>query len=150
MADEIKISKILDMIPHRHPMVFVDKMEECVSGKSGVGIKNIAYNELYFVGHFPGEPIFPGVLILECMAQTAAVVMSPLGNNEGAENDKAVVQPKYLAKANKLKFSAPVFPGDQLVTEISVIKNMGRMVMVAATSKVNGKVVASAELSLAG
>ena len=137
---------VLQYIPHRHPFVFIDRITDLDPGRSGKGVKCITYNESFFEGHFPSEPIFPGVLIIESMAQMAAIVLSATGET----GNPGVSSPKYLAKVNRAKFSKKVIPGDTMLIEVNVLKKMGTMVSVDCTVLVGGSAVASAELLLAG
>src|SRR5215469_11324561 len=107
-AAEIDIQRIMQMIPHRYPFLMIDRVVEVVSGASAIGIKNVSINEAYFQGHFPERPVMPGVLIVEAMAQTAAVlVVQTLG--PGSEG-KLV----YFMSVDNARFRRPVMPGDRL------------------------------------
>src|SRR3990172_4957721 len=109
---EISVTRIMDMIPHRHPFLMIDKVVDVISDESATGIKQVTYNEPYFVGHFPSRPVMPGVLIIEAMAQTAAVlVVHSLGR--GAEG-KLV----YFMSVDNARFRKPVFPGDTLYVHV--------------------------------
>lgn len=140
---------VLAYLPHRHPMVFIDRIKELEHGKRGRGIKCITYNEGFFPGHFPGEPIFPGALILEAMAQMAAIVMSE-PPAEGADHSQGSSAPKYLAKVKQLSFKKPVTPGDVLDVEVVVTRRMGGMAIVTGSAKVGDVEVASGEICIAG
>ncbi len=115
---EIDIQRIMQMIPHRYPFLLIDRVVDVVSGESAVGIKNVSINEAYFQGHFPQRPVMPGVLIIEAMAQTAAVlVVHTLG--PGSEG-KLV----YFMSVDSARFRRPVFPGDQL--HVRVVRKQHR------------------------
>jgi 3-hydroxyacyl-[acyl-carrier-protein] dehydratase len=117
----IGIEEIMALIPHRYPMLLIDRVEDIELGHSAVGIKNVSMNEWYFQGHFPGKPILPGVLIIEAMAQTAAVlVMKTLKNSMEADQDKLV----YFMSIEEAKFRKPVTPGD--VMRLKVVKERSR------------------------
>lgn len=124
MADEaqdlgmvIGLERIMEMIPHRYPLLLVDRLEQVVLGESAVGIKNVTFNEPHFQGHFPGAPVMPGVLIVEAMAQTAAaLVVATLG--PGAEG-KLV----YFMTIDNARFRRPVVPGDQLRLHVQKTRN---------------------------
>jgi len=114
----IDINEIMDLIPHRYPLLLVDRIEDVQPGHKAVGIKNVSMNEWYFQGHFPGKPILPGVLIIEAMAQTAAVlVMKTLGVTE----NKLV----YFMSVEEAKFRKPVGPGDVMRLKVVQEKNRG-------------------------
>ncbi len=133
------IKKITSMLPHRYPFLLVDRIDELDPGKRVVGIKNVTVNEPYFPGHFPGNPIMPGVLIVEAMAQTAAV----LG---------VVTHPEYqdggvlLMGLDKVRFRKPVVPGDVLRLEINVDKVRGTIWKLMGIARVDGVKVAEAEI----
>lgn len=133
----VDIEKIQKIMPHRYPMLLVDRIIQ--EGEDRVvGIKNVTCNEPFFQGHFPGHPVMPGVLIVEAMAQVAGVfILSKLG--------KEGFIPFFLGIDNA-RFRKPVVPGDQLVTEITILKKKPKICKVKAESKVNGEVVAEADL----
>lgn len=125
--NSLDVTDIMRLIPHRYPFLLVDKVIDVVKGESAVGIKNVTINEGLFQGHFPGHPIFPGVLIVEAMAQTAgALVVHTLGPEA---EDKLV----YFMTIDEARFRKPVKPGDQLKIHIEVIRSRG------AVWKFNGK-----------
>ena len=111
--DAIDINRILEYLPHRYPMLLVDKVRDIIPGESALGIKNVTVNEPHFQGHFPGQPIMPGVLIVEAMAQTAAI-LAVLTMAE-----KSVGKLVYFMSIDKCRFRRPVVPGD--VMEIKVV-----------------------------
>lgn len=114
----VGIEEIMSLIPHRYPMLLIDRVEDIQADHSAVGIKNVSMNEWYFQGHFPGKPILPGVLIIEAMAQTAAVlVMKTLGMTD----DKLV----YFMSVEEAKFRKPVVPGDIMHLKVVKEKNRG-------------------------
>ena len=138
---EVDAQRIMELIPHRYPFLMIDRMVDIVSGESATGIKNITMNEPCFQGHFPKRPIFPGVLIIEAMAQTsAALVVHTLG--ESSEG-KLV----YFMSVQNARFRKPVTPGDQL--NIHVIKHAtrGNVWKFNSEAKVNNDVVAEASYS---
>lgn len=118
--NEINYEGILRLLPHRYPFLLVDRVQDIVAGESATGIKNVTLNEQVFQGHFPHDPIFPGVLIVEAMAQTAAVLT--LVSNEGAQTDATASI--YFMTIDGVKFRKPVRPGDQL--EMRVRKTQAR------------------------
>jgi UDP-3-O-[3-hydroxymyristoyl] N-acetylglucosamine deacetylase / 3-hydroxyacyl-[acyl-carrier-protein] dehydratase len=132
------IPKILALLPHRYPFLLVDRIVEYTPGKSIVGIKNVTINEPYFQGHFPGTPVMPGVLLLESMAQTGAVMLMD------GERDSGRVP--YFMSMDKVKFRRPVYPGDQLRIEIEVLRIRSRMSSCLGRALVEGQLVAEAEI----
>ncbi len=136
--DILDIKAIQQLLPHRYPMLLVDRIIELESERI-VGIKNVTINEPFFVGHFPEFPVMPGVLIIEAMAQTAGVLI--LGKIP--DRAKKLV---FLASIERAKFRQPVLPGDQLRMEITIIKNKVSVAKIAARGTVDGKLVAEAEL----
>lgn len=133
--------EIMEIIPHRQPFLLIDTMEELIPGVRGVGKKCVSYNEPYFAGHFPGEPVMPGVLIVEALAQVGAVVI--LSQPEFAGRTA------YFAAINSAKFKRKVVPGDVLRLETEIIKVKGPMGIGAAKAYVGDKVAVQAELTFA-
>ena len=138
MSTSVDIKRILQMIPHRYPMLMVDKVTEMVLSESAIGIKNVSINEPFFQGHFPSEPVMPGVLIVEAMAQTAAVlVVATLG--AGSEG-KLV----YFMSVENAKFRKPVMPGDRLEIHVRKDRHRGNVWKFAAEAKVGDQLKAEA------
>ena len=135
----MEIKEIMRHIPHRYPLVLVDRILELEPGRRIVGLKNVSANEPFFVGHFPGHPIMPGVLIVEAMAQVGGVLASLL---PGAERKLA-----YLAAIDRIRFRRPVAPGDQLITEVIVLRLRDRVGKMRVTARVDGEVVADGLLT---
>lgn len=133
--------EILDILPHRQPFMLVDTIEELEAGVRAVGKKCVSYNEPFFAGHFPGEPIMPGVLIIEALAQVGAVAMLSLAENKG----KLAV----FGAIHSAKFKGQVTPGDVLMLETEIIKVKGPIGVGCAKAYVNGKIVTQAELTFA-
>jgi len=133
------IRRILEILPHRYPILLVDRILESEAGRRIVGIKNVTFNEPFFQGHFPGHPIMPGVLIVEAMAQTGGVLL--LGELERPE-EKVV----YFMSLDAVKFRRPVVPGDQLRMEVEVLQNRGSTCRLKGMAYVDGKLVAEAEM----
>ena len=133
--------EIMEIIPHRHPFLLIDTIEEVEEGKRAVGKKCVSYNEPFFAGHFPGEPVMPGVLIIEAMAQVGAVAILSRPENKG--------KTAYFAGINNAKFKNKVLPGDVLELELEIIKEKGPIGIGKGTARVNGKLAASAELTFA-
>ena len=137
----VEIQKIL---PHRYPFLLVDRITELVAGESIEAFKNISISEPVFQGHFPDHPIYPGVMILEGMAQAGGVLaFKSMDNATQEEIENKVV---YFMSIDKAKFRSPVTPGDKLVYKINVIKNKGAIWQLEAKAYVDDKVVAQAEL----
>lgn len=135
---EIDIQRILEMIPHRYPFLFIDRVVDVVAGERAVGIKNVSINEAYFQGHFPRHPVLPGVLIIEAMAQTAAVLVV---HTLGADSEGKLV---YFMSVDNARFRHPVFPGDQLHVRVERKQNRGNVWKFDGTALVRDKVMAEA------
>lgn len=139
--EALDIARIMHAIPHRFPFLLVDRVVDVVANESAVGIKNVSVNEHYFQGHFPAHPVMPGVLIIESMAQTAAVlVVETLG--EGAAG-KLV----YFMMVENAKFRRPVVPGDQMRIHVRKDRNRGNVWKFSAEAKVDAQVVAEASFA---
>lgn len=133
------IKEIQEIIPHRHPFLLIDCIEELEPGVGAVGYKSVSYNEPFFAGHFPQEPVMPGVLIVEALAQTGAVATLSKEENKG--------KVAYFGAINQAKFKKKVVPGDKLRLECKIIKQKGPVGIGQATATVDGKVAVSAELT---
>ncbi len=131
----------MEIIPHRQPFLLLDTVEELEAGKRVVAKKCVSYNEPYFAGHFPKEPVMPGVVIIEAMAQAGAVAMLSLEEMKG--------KTAYFAGIQSAKFKKKVVPGDVLILEMEIIKVKGPIGIGRGTAKVDGKLAASAELLFA-
>jgi 3-hydroxyacyl-[acyl-carrier-protein] dehydratase len=137
----INIEEIMSMIPHRYPMLLVDRIVDYAAGESAVGLKNVTLNEPHFQGHFPSFPIMPGVLIVEAMAQTSAVlVVKTLG-------DEAAGKLVFFMSIEEAKFRKPVTPGDSMYIHVDVIKSRGPIWKFKGIAKVNDEVHAEAIFS---
>ena len=134
------IEEIMKNVPHRYPFLLIDRVLEFSANESVTTLKNITVNEAQFQGHFPGKPIFPGVYIIENMAQSSAFLLA----KSAGDVDESKVY--FLGRVNKVSFKNPVTPGDQLITTIKVEKLFGSSAMVNAVSKVDDKTVAKGEL----
>ena len=135
------IEKIIKSIPHRYPLLLVDKIIAMEPSKSVVGIKNVTFNEPHFMGHFPDKPIMPGVLIIEAMAQTAAIMVI---NSLGVDPQNKLV---YFMSIDNAKFRKPVVPGDVLELHLEVIQNRSNVWKLSGIAKVEGVKVSEAEIS---
>ena len=131
--------EIMEIIPHRYPFLLIDTIEELEAGSRAVGQKCVSMNEPYFQGHFPGDPVMPGVLILEALAQVGAVAMLSKPEFQG--------RTAYFAGIDKARFRRKVFPGDVLVLETEILKVKGPVGVGRAQAKVDGVVAARAELT---
>jgi len=141
MIDVVEIQKI---IPHRYPFLLLDRVTELKAGESLVGYKNISIAEPIFEGHFPGHPIYPGVMILEGMAQAGGILaFKSMGEMTEEEAAQKVV---YFMSIDKAKFRNPVTPGDRLEYRVSVIKNKGAIWMLKGLAYVDDALVSEAEL----
>lgn len=135
------IKQIMALLPHRAPMLMIDRLIDIVPGISATGVKSVSINEPFFAGHFPGHPVMPGVLIVEAMAQAAgALVVHSLG---GANMEKIV----YFMTIDKARFRHPVVPGDQLMIPVKVQRSRGPVWRFTGEAYVNGKLCAEAEYS---
>lgn len=146
MASDIStldIKEIVRLLPHRYPFLLVDRILEGEKGKSMIGLKNVSMNEPFFQGHFPSDPIMPGVLILEGMAQVGGILA--FYTLQDMIGEKLI----YFAGIDKVRFRRPVVPGDQLIFEMLVLKHKGKIWKMAGTAKVDNKIAAEAEFMAA-
>ena len=137
----LNTKQIMEIIPHRQPMLLIDTVEEIEYGVKAVAKKCVSFNEPFFAGHFPNEPVMPGVLILEALAQTGAVAILGKEENHG--------KTAYFAAVNAAKFRKKVVPGDVLLLETEIIKEKGPIGIGKATAMVAGEIVCTAELTFA-
>ena len=133
------ITEIMKVLPHRYPMLLVDRVLELDPGKRVVGLKNVSANEQFFQGHFPGAPVMPGVLIVEAMAQCSAVLFLL----DLPDREKKLF---LFGGVDKARFRKPVVPGDQLIMECVVLQRRTSMVKVKGIARVDGAIVAEAEM----
>jgi 3-hydroxyacyl-[acyl-carrier-protein] dehydratase len=138
------INEILQYLPHRYPFLLVDRILELEEGKRVLAVKNVTINEPFFPGHFPHLPVMPGVLILEAMAQAAAVLSFKTMGQKPDEN--SVV---YFAGIDKARFKRPVTPGDQLLLEVHILRTMRNIWKYQAVARVGEEIAAEAELMCA-
>lgn len=134
---DVDLNQIMAMIPHRYPFLLIDAVTDLHPGNRAIGIKNVTFNEPFFQGHFPGHPIMPGVLIVEAMAQTAAVVV--VGGHGG--DDNSVV---YFMSIDGARFRKPVFPGDRLMLHVEKLHGRGTVWKFKGEARVDGQLRAEA------
>ena len=134
----MNINEIMKFLPHRYPFLLVDRITDLKPGVSATGLKNVTMNEPFFQGHFPGQPIMPGVLIIEAMAQVAGV----MAFSSGMEG-KSV----YFMSIDNVKFRRPIVPGDQVIMDIKVLKQRGNVWKFSGSATVEGKIVSEAEFT---
>ena len=139
--DNMDISWVLRYLPHRFPFLLIDRVRELEPGKRIIALKNVTINEPFFPGHFPNKPIFPGVLILEAMAQAAALLS--FASMETDPGEDTVV---YFAGIDGARFKRPVEPGDQLVIEAKILRAKAGIYKYSAQARVDGELAAEAEL----
>ncbi len=135
------VTKIMDHLPHRYPFLLVDRIVEIQPNKTIKALKNVTINEPFFQGHFPGLPVMPGVLIIEAMAQAGGVLAA-----SGLAKEKREKMVYYFMGIDKVKFRKPVVPGDQLIIEVELLKIRSKAVKMGGTAKVDGKIVAEAQM----
>jgi len=136
-GQDVSLDRIMELIPHRYPFLLIDAVSDLDPGQSAVGIKNVTINEPFFQGHFPDHPIMPGVLIVEAMAQTAAVVV--LGALD--ESERSVV---YFMSIDNARFRKPVLPGDRMMLHVTKQHGRGNVWKFKGEARVNGQLKAEA------
>jgi 3-hydroxyacyl-[acyl-carrier-protein] dehydratase len=146
MAESLKmdIEAIMQQLPHRYPMLLVDRVLECEPGKHILALKNVTFNEPFFTGHFPHRPVMPGVLIIEALAQASGILAFRTVDVIPDHNTRF-----YFVAIDKARFRKPVEPGDQLMLKVSVVRAFKGIWKFACAAEVDGKEVASAEIMVA-
>ncbi len=137
--EQLDIQQILEYMPHRYPFLLVDRVLEFTPGERIVGLKNVTFNEPYFMGHFPDHPIMPGVLIVEAMAQTGGLLLM----NEVDDRENKLV---YFMSMDEVKFRKPVRPGDQLIFEVEMVQKRSSTCKVRGVALVDKQKVAEATM----
>lgn len=135
---QIDVQRIMAMIPHRHPFLMIDRVVDVVANEHATGIKNLSINESFFQGHFPTRPVMPGVLIIEAMAQTAAVLVV---HTLGPESEGKLV---YFMSVDNARFRRPVFPGDVLHVRVTKQRHRGNVWKFEGRAEVDGRLMAEA------
>jgi len=135
---QVDVQRIMEMIPHRHPFLMIDKVVDMVANERATGIKSVSINESFFQGHFPARPVMPGVLIIEAMAQTAAVLVV---HTLGPESEGKLV---YFMSVDNARFRRPVFPGDRLDVHVTKQRHRGNVWKFEGRTKVGDNLMAEA------
>ncbi len=138
---EMDIGEILKYLPHRYPMLLIDRVVEFQHGQSLVAIKNVSYNEPYFQGHFPNRPVMPAVIILEAMAQATGILV--LRSMDKLPSEKSIY---YFVGIDDARFRRPVEPGDQLRIEVNLLRSLRGIWKLRSNASVDGEIVASGDL----
>lgn len=138
--ESLDVLRLLELLPHRYPFLLVDRIIEVDGDRSAIGIKNVTFNEPHFQGHFPGQPVMPGVLIVEAMAQTAGAICI----RSAAEEKPSLV---YFMTIDNAKFRRPVVPGDRLEIHVRKLKQRGNIWRFGCEAIVDGNKAAEAEIS---
>ena len=141
ILEHVDILRVMEMIPHRYPFLMIDRVIDVIPDQSAIGIKNVSINEAHFQGHFPRQPVMPGVLIIESMAQTAAVLV--VETLEGAAAGKLV----YFMTIDEARFRRPVVPGDQIHVKVAKTRNRRNVWKFDCRATVEGALVAQAAIS---
>lgn len=142
VIEEMRIGEILKLLPHRYPFLLVDRLKNVVPGESGIGIKNVTMNEEFFQGHFPENPVMPGVLQIEAMAQTAGIIVLTAFPEEERSGNSV-----YFMTVDEVKFRKPILPGDVIEFYVKKEQAVRNVFKFRGEAKVDGKVVSQATFS---
>ena len=142
-GSDITITEIMDFLPHRYPFLLDDRVVEMDGEQSGVGIKNVTATEPWFTGHFPGNPVFPGVLIIEAIAQVSAILVLSHARNSGSPIETKLI---YFMTVDKVRFRHPVTPGDQMRIHVTQIRRRGMAYKFKGEVFVDGQLMAEGEI----
>jgi 3-hydroxyacyl-[acyl-carrier-protein] dehydratase len=145
--NKVEINEILSYLPHRYPFILIDRVLDYTIGETITAIKNVTINELFFAGHFPNNPIMPGVLILESMAQTMGILVFKTLEAQGIKRTSDDIF--YFAGIDKVRFKQPVTPGDQLVLNVKITRQKGAIIKASAVATVEDSIVCTADLMIA-
>jgi beta-hydroxyacyl-ACP dehydratase FabZ len=148
-TDVLDVRDVMRHLPHRYPMLLVDRVDGLVPGVSAQGVKCVTINEPFMTGHFPDHPIMPGVLIVDALAQLAGVMLRSDASAPRPERPPSEQRPGVLASIQRMRFFKPVVPGDQLQLRVRLQKTLGNVHQVQAEARVGGETVAAGELLLA-
>jgi 3-hydroxyacyl-[acyl-carrier-protein] dehydratase len=140
-VNTMEIRQIMDHIPHRYPMLLIDRVLSVEAGKEIIALKNVTVNEPFFTGHFPNQPVMPGVLIVEAMAQAAAILAFKTFN---LKNDNDSIY--YFVGIDEARFKKPVLPGDRLILKVQILRNLRGIWKFSAQALVEDKLVSEAQL----
>ena len=140
MKAEYDIQKIMDILPHRYPFLLIDRIIDLVPGEKVTALKNVTINEPFFQGHFPGQPVMPGVLIIEAMAQAGGVLAC---ESRTTDSHGQLI---YFMGMDKVRFRKPVVPGDQIIFEAKILKLRSKVAKMSGTATVDNQLAAEAEL----
>ena len=141
VEEALDVMRVMQLLPHRYPMLMIDGLRDIVPGLSATGVKNVTMNEPFFQGHFPARPVMPGVLIVEAMAQTSGALIM---HSAGDVADSKLV---YFMTIDKCRFRKPVVPGDTLLLHVSLIHQRGPVSKFHGEARVNGQLMAEADYS---
>ena len=142
-GSSVTITEIMDFLPHRYPFLLVDRVVEMNGEQSGVGIKNVTASEPWFTGHFPENPVFPGVLIIEAIAQVSAILVLQHAKDSGSPIETKLI---YFMTVDKVRFRHPVTPGDQMRIQVTQIRRRGMAYKFKGEVYVDGQLMAEGEI----